>query len=83
MNSEGMSIDIKGLTEARKKIYMKHHRVCGIFFDALTHEEYTKIVNKVTASSIFESLCATYEGNQQVKEAKVNLLCSSFRALQM
>jgi hypothetical protein len=31
--------------------------------------EYLKIMNKSSAKNIWDSLCDTYEGNQQVKEA--------------
>lgn len=70
----GMLADRKSLTHAQKKIYRKHHRVRRILVDALPHSEYLKILNKSSAKTIFESLCATYEGNQQVKEEKANLL---------
>lgn len=59
---------------AHKKIHRKHHRVRDILVNGLPHSEYIKIIDKSTAKTIFESLCATYEGNQQVKEEKDNLL---------
>lgn len=49
----------------------------------LPHSKYTKIVDKSTAKSIFESLCSTYEGNQQVKEAKVNLFVHQSKLFKM
>jgi len=48
--------------------------VRGILVEALNHSEYTKIFDKSTSKAKFESLCSTYEENQQVKEAKDNLL---------
>jgi len=51
---------------------MKHHRVREILVDALPHSEYTNIMDKSTIKSTFESPCSTYEGNQHVKEVKVN-----------
>jgi len=45
-----------------------------ILVEALPHSEYTNIVDKYTAKIIIQSLCSTYEGNQQVKEAKANML---------
>ena len=59
-------------------LYKKHHRVRGILVDALPHSKYIKIIDKSTAKTIFESMCATYEGNQQVKEAKANLLVQQY-----
>src|SRR4051812_48023828 len=69
-----MVVDRKSLTLEQNKIYIKHHKVCGILVDCLPHSEYIQIIEKSTAQTIFESLCATYEGNQQFKEAKANLL---------
>ena len=60
--------DRKSLTHARKKkMYKKHHNLRGLLVETLPFPEYTKIVNKYTTKSIFESLCVTYEGNQEVK----------------
>jgi hypothetical protein len=39
----------------------------GILVEALPHDEYMKVGDISIAKSIFESLCSTYEGNQQVK----------------
>jgi len=64
----------KILTYVQKKNYRKHHRVHGILVEVLPHSKYTKIVDRSTAKSIFESFCSTYEGNHQVKEAKAILL---------
>jgi hypothetical protein len=74
VNEEGRALDRKGLTEAKKKIYRKHHKVHGIFVEALTQLEYMKIVNISTTKTIFESLCSNYEVNQHVKEAKASHL---------
>jgi len=81
VESEGMVVDRKSLTEAHRMIYMKHHKVRGILVESSPHSKYTKIVDKSTAKAIFESLCS-YERNQQVKETKANLLvhqCEPFR----
>lgn len=40
--------------------------------------KYTKIVDKSTSKSIFESLCSTYEGNKLVKEANANQLVHQY-----
>jgi hypothetical protein len=66
------------LTPAQRKIYKKHHRVRGILVDALPHAKYIEIVDRSTAKSIFESLCYTHEGNQEVKEVKVNKLVHQY-----
>ncbi|XP_050877610.1 uncharacterized protein LOC127081395 [Lathyrus oleraceus] len=76
VNSVGMISDRKYLTPSQKKLYIKHHRVRGIFVDALPHYEYIKIIDKSTTHNIFKSTCVAYEGNhdQQVREAKANVL---------
>ncbi|MCH92320.1 serine/threonine protein kinase SRPK1, partial [Trifolium medium] len=66
--------DKKLLTPANKKIYMKHHKVKDIIVRAIKHDEYVRIGDKSTAKSIYDSLCATYDGNEQVQEAKASLL---------
>jgi hypothetical protein len=73
-DAEGIVTYRKCMTPAQRKIYKKHHIVRGVLMNALPHAEYTKIVNRSTAKAIYESLCSTYEGNQQVKEAKANQL---------
>lgn len=78
VNGVRMVYERKSLTPTQKKIYRKHHRVRGILVDALPHPEYIKIIDKYTIKTIFKSLCATYEGNQQVKEAKANLLIQQY-----
>ena len=57
-----------------KKMYKKHHIVRGTLVDVLPHAKYMKIVYRSTTKCIFESFWATYEGDQQVKEAKANQL---------
>ena len=74
VNGVEMVFNRKYLTPSQKKIYIKHHRVRGILVDVLHHLEYIKIIIKFTTKTIFKSLCVTYEGNQQVQEAKTNLL---------
>lgn len=49
----------------------------------LPFPKYTKIVEKSTAKSIFDSLCSTYEGNQQVNEVKENLLVQQYKLFKM
>lgn len=41
---------------------------------SLEYKEFNKIAYKYTPTSIYNALCATYKGNQQIKEAKVNML---------
>lgn len=78
-----MVTDQETLAPAHKKTYRKHHRVISIMVEALPGYEYIKIINKYTANTIFYSLCATYEGNQQVKEAKVNFLVQQYELFRM
>jgi len=50
-------------SDSQKKICKKHHRVFGILVENFPFLEYTKIVDKYIAKSIFKYFCATYEGN--------------------
>ena len=74
VNGVGMVSDRKSLTPAHKMIYRKYHRVRGIFVDSLPHSGYIKTIDKSTSNTIFNSQCSTFEGSQQAREAKVNLL---------
>jgi hypothetical protein len=51
--------------------------------NAISHDEYLKIVNKTTAKSIWESPKSKYEGNKQVREAKANLLIQQYELFKM
>src|SRR4030042_4132635 len=83
VDDEGKTADRKKLTDAQKKIYKKHHRVRGIMCDVIPHEEFVKICSKSTAKTIFDSLCSSYEGNQQVREAKANMLVQQYELFKM
>lgn len=83
VNGVGMVTDRKSLTPAQKNNNMKHHEVRGILVDALPHSEYIKIIDKSTSRTIFESQCATNEGNQQVKEAKPSILVQQYELFKM
>src|SRR4030066_1047347 len=83
VDDEGKCDDRKKLIDEQKKVYKKNHRVRGIMCDAIPHEEFMKISNKSTAKTIFESLCSSYEGNQQVKEAKANMLVQQYELFKM
>lgn len=55
----------------------------GILVDSFPHSEYIKINDKSTAQTIYKCLCATCEGNQQVEEAKVNLVVLQYELFRM
>lgn len=75
VNGVGMVSDRKTLTLDQKR-YIENIRV--ILVDTLPHSKYIKIIDKSTAKTIYESLYSTYEGNQQVKEVKANLLVQQY-----
>ncbi|PNX59911.1 aspartyl-tRNA synthetase, partial [Trifolium pratense] len=68
----------KLLTPANLKLYTKHHRVKDIVVGAIRHEDYVRIENKSSTKSIFDSMCATYDGNEKVQEAKASLLIRQY-----
>jgi len=59
VDAKEVVLDRKSSTEAQIKIYRKHPIVRDILVEALPHSEYTKIVDKSTTKTIFESLCST------------------------
>ncbi|PNX55516.1 aspartyl-tRNA synthetase, partial [Trifolium pratense] len=50
---------------------------------AIKHEDYVRIENKSSAKSIFDSMCATYDGNDKVQEAKASLLIRQYELFTM
>ncbi|PNX54828.1 serine/threonine protein kinase SRPK1, partial [Trifolium pratense] len=85
MNEHGrLSIEHrKLLSPANLKTYTKHHRVKDIVVGAIRHEDYVRIENKSYAKSIFDSMCATYDGNEKVQEAKASLLMRQYELFTM
>ncbi|CAJ2647317.1 unnamed protein product [Trifolium pratense] len=71
------------LTPTNLKIYNKHHRAKDIVIGAIRHEDYLRIENKSSAKSIFDSMCATYDGNEKVQEAKASLLIRQYELFTM
>jgi hypothetical protein len=85
MDGEGVDSyqDRKSFIPDQKKEYKKHHLVKGMMTNAISHDEYLKILNKTTAKSILKALKSKYEWNKQVREAKVNLLVQQYELFKM
>ena len=62
MDKEGVISHLhrKSFTPSQKLEYKKHHNVKGMMTNAISHDEYLKIVDKRTAKSIWESLRSKY-----------------------
>src|SRR6266487_3303120 len=92
---EGVSIDGIGpddkisivqkraLSTADKKIFSKHNKVKNIMMSSISHDEYTKIMDRSTTKAMYDSLCATYDGNRQVQNAKARLLVRQYELFSM
>jgi len=80
---EGVSLDRKAHTTEQKKLYKKHHLIRGILVAALPHKEYLKMSDKSTSKAMFTSLCANYEGNKKVREAKATILVHQYELFRM
>jgi len=83
LDEEGVALDRKAHTTEQKKLYKKHHLIKGILVAALPHKEYLKMSDKSTAKAMFTSLCATYEGNKKVREAKATMLVHQYELFRM
>jgi len=83
LDEEGVAIDRKKHTAAQKKLYKKHHKIKDILVAALPHVEYLKMSDKSTANAMFASLCANYEGNKKVREAKATMLIHQYELFTM
>ncbi|MCH90026.1 serine/threonine protein kinase SRPK1 [Trifolium medium] len=73
----------KLFTAEQKKQFKKHHKVKSILTKSISHSEFLKIFNKSSVKFIWDSLCSTYEGNEQVHEAKANLLVHRYELFKM
>jgi len=82
MKKELLLIENKHTT-AKKKLYKKHHKIRGILVTALPHTKYLKMSDKSTAKAMFASLCANFEGNKKVKEAKDTMLVHQYELFKM
>jgi hypothetical protein len=49
-----------------------------ILVNVILHSKFIKITDTSTVKKIWDSLCATYKGNQQVREAKANVLIQQY-----
>ena len=83
LDEEGSAIDRKKHTATQKKMYKKHHKIKGILVAALPHTGYLKMSDKSTAKAMFASLCANYEGNKKVTEAKATMLVHQYELFKM
>jgi len=83
LDDEGVALDRRAHTAEQKKLYKKHHLIRGILVAALPHKEYLKMSDKSTAKAMFTSLCANYEGNKKVREAKATMLVHQYELFTM
>jgi len=83
LDDEGVALDRRAHTAEQKKLYKKHHLIRGILVAALPHKEYLKMSDKSTAKTMFTSLCANYEGNKKVREAKATMLVHQYELFRM
>jgi hypothetical protein len=51
--------------------------------NALEFKEFNKIPGKIYPKTIFDGIWGTYEGNQQIKEAKGNLLVEQYESFKV
>jgi len=73
-NSGGVTLNKKDLKVVENKMYKRHREARNIVVNTLSFLEFTKVVDKYTVKSIYESFCNMYKGNQQIKETKANIL---------
>ena len=83
LDEEGAAIDRKKHTATQKKLYKKHHKIRDILVVALPHMEYLKMSDKYTTKAMFASLCANYESNNYVREAKASMLVHQYELFRM
>ncbi|MCI06170.1 aspartyl-tRNA synthetase, partial [Trifolium medium] len=85
MDADGIisSVYRKALSDEEKELYRKLHKVKTLLTKFMSQSEYLKISNKSSAKSMWDSLCCTYEGNEHVQEAKVNLVVHQYETFKM
>ncbi|AES98599.1 hypothetical protein MTR_5g070400 [Medicago truncatula] len=82
-STDGVTLNKKTLKVAENKMYKRHRMTRNIMVNTLPFLEFTKIVDKSTVKSIYDSFCNMYKGNQQVKEAKSNMLIQQYELFKM
>ena len=83
LDEEGAAIDRKKHTPDQKKLYKKHHKMRGILVASILRTDYMKMSDKSTTKAMFASLCANYEGNKKVREAKTLMLVHQYELFKM
>jgi len=83
LDEEGAAVDRKKHTPAQKKMYKKHHKIRGSLILVIPRAEYMKRSDKTTTKAMFASLCANYEGNKKVREAKALMLVHQYELFKM
>jgi hypothetical protein len=73
VDEKGVAIDRKKLTDAQRKIYRKHHKVRGLIVDVLPHNEYLKLSDKLTATTIFNFFAQTMKVTRRLEKPKLIL----------
>ena len=68
---------------AKKKLFENDSKVRNALFCGLSNSELVKVMNCKTAKEIWDKLKSVYEGDEKIKEAKLQTHQSQFEMLKM
>ncbi|XP_050222669.1 uncharacterized protein LOC126672758 [Mercurialis annua] len=85
VNADGTEVrkDETEFTEADWRVVQTNAKAITMIHCALDISEYNRVRNCVTAKHVWEKLQITYEGTDQVRETKINLLQRDYELFQM
>ncbi|GJZ09833.1 retrovirus-related pol polyprotein from transposon TNT 1-94 [Tanacetum coccineum] len=77
MNWKIMLLSIRGSDDLKKKL-AKNNEATMVIYNALPRKEYERIFMCNTAKEIWKTLLITHQGNNQVKDNKIDLLVQQY-----
>ncbi|XP_009779249.1 uncharacterized protein LOC107791301 [Nicotiana tabacum] len=75
--------DIDSYTKEQMKVVQVNNKARNLLHNAISGEEYEKILSCDTAKEMWDKLEVTYEGTNKVKETHINILVHNYELFSM
>lgn len=66
-----------------KNKYILHHKDKNMMVNIISFKQFHKILNQSTTDNTYDYMFNTYEGDQQIKEVKIELLIQQYEMFKM
>nr|XP_033511541.1 uncharacterized protein LOC117276289 [Nicotiana tomentosiformis] len=76
-------LDLDDYTDKQAVVITVNAKVKHLLYNAISGEEYEKLLSCETAKEMWDKLKVTYEGTNKVKETRINLLVRDYELFQM